>query len=389
MIFIGIDLAKYKHCVCVNNPITGELLVEPFFFKNNKEGFANLLSSIKPYKDSLIGLEDTGHYGNNLIDFLRDNDFKVALINPRLTKMYRNALGWTTKNDKKDSILITKVLMDKDNYRLLSDKVLIIADLKEITRRYHDCEEDINRFKNRLQKAIDIVFPEYNKLFESRYGIVYNRILKSFGSAEIISNTDIRTLRKSFKVEGRGRRITLTPEELKQNAKESIGSHSEATVLEIKRLLDTIEVLETYSQQYEDKIKELSLKLNSPIISIPGISHITGMTILAEIGDIHNFDHARNLVSFAGVAPYVIQSGEFNAPKTSITKKGSSYLRKALYQCGFTVTKNNPVFHKYYTLKISEGKSHFAATSHVVRKLLRIIYHLLINNIEFDKNKLI
>ncbi len=389
MIFIGIDLAKYKHCACINNPITGELLVEPFFFKNNKDGFNELLSSIKPYKDSLVGLEDTGHYGNNLIDFLRDNDFKVALINPRLTKMYRNALGWAAKNDKKDSILITKVLMDKDNYRLLSDKDLIISELKEITRRYHDGEEDINRFKNRLQKAIDLVFPEYNKLFSSKYGIVYNRILKHFGSAEVISNTDIRTLRKAFKVDGRGRRIPLTAEQLKENAKDSIGTHTDATVLEIKRLLDTIELLESYSKQYEDKIKELSLKLNSPIISIPGISHITGMTILAEIGDIHNFDHARNLVSFAGVAPYVVQSGEFNAPKTSITKKGSSYLRKALYQCSLTVITNNPVFHKYYTLKISEGKSHFGAKSHVVRKMLRIIYHLLTNNIEFDEKQLI
>ena len=389
MIFIGIDLAKYKHCACVNNPITGELLIEPFFFKNNKDGFNQLLSSIEPYKDSLIGLEDTGHYGNNLIDFLRDNDFKVALINPHLTKIYRNALGWTAKNDKKDSILITKVLIDKDNYRLLQDKDLIISELKEITRRYHDGEEDINRFKNRLQKAIDIVFPEFNTMFKSKYGIVYNRILKDFGSAEVISNTDIRTLRKVFKVDGRGRRIPLTAEQLKENAKDSIGTHTDATVLEIKRLLDTIELLESYSKQYEDKIKELSLKLNSPIISIPGISHITGMTILAEIGDIHNFDHARNLVSFAGVAPYVVQSGEFNAPKTSITKKGSSYLRKALYQCSLTVITNNPVFHKYYTLKISEGKSHFGAKSHVVRKLIRIIYHLLVNNIEFDEKQLI
>lgn len=389
MIFIGIDIAKYKHCACVNNPITGELLVEPFFFKNNKDGFSDLLSSIKPYKDSLIGLEDTGHYGNNLIDFLRANDFKVALINPRLTKMYRNALGWTAKNDKKDSILITKVLMDKDNYRLLSDKDLIMSELKEITRRYHDGQEDINRFKNRLQKAIDIVFPEYNKLFGSPYGIVYNRLLESFGSADNIANTDIRTLRKAFRIEGKGRRISLTAEALKESAKNSIGINSEATVLEIKRLLDTIKVLESYSSQYQDKIKELSLKLNSPIISIPGISHITGMTILAEIGDIHNFDHARNLVSFAGVAPYVVQSGEFTAPKTSITKKGSSYLRKALYQCSLTVITNNPVFHNYYTLKISEGKSHFGAKSHVVRKLIRIIYHLLTDNIEFNEKQLI
>ena len=112
------------------------------------------------------------------------------------------------------------------------------------------------------------------------------------------------------------------------------------------------------------------------------------MTILAELGDINNFDSASNLISYAGVAPFTIQSGEYEVTQTSITKTGPSYLRKALYQCCLTVASNSPIFNSYYNKKRSEGKSHLTSQSHTVRKLLRVIYHLLTNNLKFNENQL-
>lgn len=215
MITIGIDIGKFNHCACVFDNHTGTLLVEPFFFENNKVGFNQCYQAIFPYKNALIVLEDTGHYGDNLVFFLLKQDCRGALINPITTEYKRKSKLRSTKNDKKDSILIAQVLLNKDEYRNIDLKTYHLRDLRQLTRHHHDLKEDLNVYKNRLQKEIDVVFPEFNSLFSSKYGIVYMRLLKQFGSAHIMANTNIRTLRNTFVVASQGKRIHLTPEQPK------------------------------------------------------------------------------------------------------------------------------------------------------------------------------
>lgn len=202
-------------------------------------------------------------------------------------------------------------------------------------------------------------------------------ILKTFGGAENIANADIRTIRKCFEIKGRGKRISLTPEQLKECAKSSIGISSSAEVIQIKHLVNQIELINEQIAEIDKKIEEFSIKNNSPILTIPGISHFSGTSILAELGDIGNYSKPSKIIKYAGVAPYHYESSQFNAQHTSITKKGSKYLRKTLYQIILPVINNNPVFKRYYQLKISQGKGHRCAQGHCIRKLLRIIYHLL------------
>ena len=181
-----------------------------------------------------------------------------------------------------------------------------------------------------------------------------------------------------------GKRISLTAEQLKEAAKNSIGIDSSSEVIQIKHLVSQIELIQDQINEVDKKIEEFSTNLNSPILSIPGISHFSGTSILSELGDIHNYSSAAKIIKFAGVAPFEHQSSQYKAEHTSITKKGSKYLRKTLYQIILTVIQNNRVFKEYYCLKLSQGKSHRCAQGHCVRKLLRIIYHLLINNQQFD-----
>ena len=386
MITIGIDVGKFNHCACAMNHDTGELLVDPFFFNNNKEGFLKLFSSIKPFKDCIVGLEDTGHYGDNLLFFLLNEKFNVGLINPITTQNKRRSKLKTSKNDVMDSVLISKVLLDSEDYRLVTMDHYKRRQIRQLTRHHHDLKEDINVYKNRLQKNIDLVFPEYNSLFKSKYGTAYMAILKAFPSAVAISKADIRNLRKCLRTKNQGRRISLTAQQLKLAASNSIGEHSLASEISIRNLISQIELIETQIKEVDTKIEEYSLKLNSPIVSIPGISHFSGMSILSEYGDILRFASAAKLASFAGVCPYEYQSGTFKAQHTTITKKGSRYLRKVLYQVALPVIRSNPVFYDYYTLKRSQGKSHRCALGHVVRKLLRVIYHLVTNDILFDSS---
>lgn len=389
MKLVGIDIGKNKHFFCVMDKDTGELFVNPVSFPNNKEGFDFLINKLKPYSKNsiLIGMEDTGHYHFALLKYLLDKHFIVALINPKITDFTRKMQGGITKNDKLDTLTICDVLDTperKKQYRITKVNSFDLYEQKQLTRHHHNLKEELNVYMNRLQKCIDIVFPEFNGLFRSKYGIVYMNILKYFGSAEAIAHTDIRTIRKCFDINGRGKHISLTPEQLKECAQSSIGISSAAEVIQIKHLVNQIELINEQISEIDKKIEEFSVKNNSPILSIPGISHFSGTSILAELGDISNYKKPSQIIKFAGVAPMHYESSQFTAQHSAITKKGSKYLRKTLYQIILAVIHNNPVFKQYYELKISQGKGHRCAQGHCVRKLLRIIYHLLSTGQKFD-----
>ena len=389
MILVGIDIGKNKHSYCIYDSSSGEMIKEPSFFNNNEEGFRSVLDSIRPYdkKDILIGMEDTGHYHFALLKYLLDKSHTVALINPITTDCQRRLDGSISKNDRLDTITICNVLSSNARnkpYRISKVNSFAMYEQKQLTRHHHNLKEELNVYTNRLQKCIDIVFPEFNSLFSSKYGIVYMAILEQFGSAYTIAHTDIRTIKKCFEFKGRGNRISLSTEKLKEAAKSSIGIYSLSDEIQIKHLVRQVRLIKEQIDEIDKKIEEFSKSVNSPILSIPGISHFSGTSILAELGSIDNFSSFKQIIKFAGVAPIHYESSQFNAPHTKISKKGSKYLRKTLYQIILPVIKFNPIFKKYYELKISQGKSHRCAEGHCIRKLLRLIFHLLKTNTQFD-----
>ncbi|WP_281873599.1 IS110 family transposase [Sellimonas catena] len=394
MILVGIDIGKHQHIFSIIDKQTGEILSNPSVFHNNQEGFLSLIGKLSSYDKSqlLIGMEDTGHYHFALLKYLLDRHYTVALINPTTTDLTRKLQGGITKNDPLDSLTICDVIgsnQRKKPYRITKVNRFDLYEQKQLTRHHHNLKEELNIYKNRLQKCIDIVFPELNSLFRSKYGIVYMNVLKTFASAEKIANSDIRIIRKCFEYEGRGKRIQLSAEQLKTTAKASVGISSVAEEIQIRHLVCQIEMIEEQLSEIDKKIEEFSLQNNSPILSIPGISHFSATSILAELGDICNYTKASQIIKFAGVAPYHYESSQFLARHTAITKKGSRYLRKTLYQIILPVINHNRVFTAYYNKKLAEGKGHRCAQGHCIRKLLRIIYHLLSTGQTFDPALLI
>lgn len=389
MILVGIDIGKNKHTFSIIDKGTGEILLNPSAFDNNQTGFLYLIKNLSNYDKSelLIGMEDTGHYNFALLKYLLDNRYTVALINPTTTDLTRKIQGGITKNDTLDSLTICDVISSnqrKKPYRITKVNRFDLYEQKQLTRHHHNLKEELNLHKNRLQKCIDIVFPEFNSLFNSKYGIVYMSVLKTFSSANAIANADIRSIRKCFEFKcRRGRRISLSAEQLKAAAKTSVGIPSVAEEIQIRHLVCQIELLEEQLSEIDKRIEEFSVKNNSAILSIPGISHFSGTSIIAELGDICNYQKASQIIKFAGVAPYHYESSQFTAQHTAITKKGSRYLRKTLYQIILPVINNNEVFRTYYNKKLAEGKGHRCAQGHCIRKLLRVIYHLLTTGQQF------
>ena len=394
MILVGIDIGKNQHTFSIVEKDSGEILSNPSDFDNNQQGFLLLIRKLSSYCKSelLIGMEDTGHYHFALLKYLLDRRYTVALINPVTTDLTRKLYGDVSKNDPLDSLTVCDVIgsnQRKKTYRITKLNRFDFYEQKQLTRHHHNLKEELNLYKNRLQKCIDIVFPEFNSLFNSKYGIVYMNILKTFSSAQAIANADIRSIRKCFEFKGQGKRISLSAEQLKIAAKSSIGIHSSAEEIQIRHLVFQIELLEEQLSEIDKRIEEFSVQNNSTILSIPGISHFSGTSILAELGDICNYQKASQIIKFAGVAPYYYQSGQFTAQHTAITKKGSRYLRKTLYQIITPIIFNNEVFFAYYNKKLKEGKGHRCAQGHCVRKLLRIIYHLLSTGQQFDPELLV
>lgn len=394
MILVGIDIGKNQHTFSVLEKESGEILSNPSAFDNNQKGFTLLIQKLNSYAKSelLIGMEDTGHYHFALLKYLLDRQYTVALINPTTTDLTRKIQGGITKNDPLDSITICDVISSnqrKKPYRVTKINRFDLYEQKQLTRHHHNLKEELNIYKNRLQKCIDIVFPEFNSLFNSKYGIVYMSVLKTFSSAEAIANADIRNIRKCFEFKGRGGRISLSAEQLKMTAKVSIGIPSAAEEIQIRHLVNQIELLEEQLSEIDKRIEEFSVKNNSTILSIPGISHFSGTSILAELGDICNYKKPSQIIKFAGVAPYHYESSQFTAQHTAITKKGSRYLRKTLYQIIVPVIFHNEVFYAYYNKKLAEGKGHRCAQGHCIRKLLRVIYHLLTTEQQFSPELLV
>lgn len=394
MILVGIDIGKNKHTFSIIEKESGEILLNPSAFDNNQNGFLLLINSLSCYDKSelLIGMEDTGHYHFALLKYLLDSQYTVALINPTTTDLTRKIQGGITKNDPLDSLTICDVIASnqrKKPYRITKVNRFDLYEQKQLTRHHHNLKEELNIYKNRLQKCIDIVFPEFNSLFNSKYGIVYMNVLKTFSSAYSVANADIRSIRKCFEFKGQGKRISLSAEKLKSVAKSSIGIPSIAEEIQIRHLVSQIELLEKQISEIDKKIEEFSVQNNSPILSIPGISHFSGTSIISELGDICNYKKASQIIKFAGVAPYHYESSQFTAQHTAITKKGSRYLRKTLYQIIMPVINHNPVFNAYYNKKLTEGKGHRCAQGHCIRKLLRIIYHLLTTGQQFSPELLV
>ena len=146
--------------------------------------------------------------------------------------------------------------------------------------------------------------------------------------------------------------------------------------LELKHTIKLISELTAEIDEIEAEIRYMMDELNSPILTIPGISYAMGSMIMAEIGDFKRFDSPDKLLAYAGLSPSTYQSGKLESIHAHMEKRGSKYLRYALYNATKYVCHWDPVFRSYLAKKRAEGKAYNVALSHVIRKLVRVIYHL-------------
>ena len=384
MVYIGIDIAKYKHFASVVSS-DGEVIVKPFPFENSREGFMKLVEEIENFHDCLIGLESTGHYAENLIFFLYQKGYKIGLINPIQTDALRDSNIRKTKTDKIDTKLIVQCLMLK-KYSIINSQDIDIIKLRRLSRFRMELIQQQTRIKTQLTGCLDIVFPELSKFFKGNLHLkVSYALLEKHSSAKDIRSTRIDCLTNILYNNSHGRYNYDDAMRLKNFAKSSIGLDNPSIDVQIKCLITQLKLYQEQIKDIDLSIKTLMEIINSPITSIPGIGCVLGSMIISEIGDIKKFSSPSKLLAFAGLDPVIKQSGNSQA-ELKISKRGSTYLRYAIYRAAFIIIYNNETFHKFYLDKRAQGKTHRVALGHVCNKLVRVIFKILTVNISFNLN---
>ena len=386
MIYVGIDIAKLNHYASAIDS-DGVVLIEPFEFLNDNAGFYTLLSKLNSFEldDIIIGLESTAHYGNNLVSFLVTKGLHVCVINPIQTATLRKNNIRKTKTDKVDTLVIAKAVALMDHPRFVTLYDIALMQLKNLGRFRMKLVKQRSRTKIQLTAYLDQVFPELQYFFKSgiHQKTVY-AILKEAPSATWIASMHLTHLKNLLVSNSHGHFKKETALELRVLAQKSVGTADRSLSIQITQSIAQIELLDSQIDAVESEMKDIVTSLDSVIMTIPGIGPINGGMIIGEIGDINRFSKPRKLLAFAGLDPSVYQSGNFIAKKTKMSKRGSSALRYALMNAAHNIVKYNQTFKEYYDSKRAEGRGHYNALGHCAGKLVRIIYKMLKDDVEFN-----
>jgi len=381
MFTVGVDIAKGSHEACVLAK-DGSVVQKAFNFKNDSLGFAKLLNTLlsisKDKSQFVFGMEATGHYWLNLYCKLVDQGFTVHVVNPVQSDALRNLYIRKTKTDKVDA----KIIADLIRFGRFSETVLAAPDvvaLRELTRqRFYlvDCTSDVKR---KVISLVDKVFPEYQNIFSDMFGATSLELLAKYTTPDDLTGVSTAHLASFLSKVSKGRFGQEKAQEIKQLAKDSFGSSifNTSSAFAIRQYLEQIELLEKQISDLNTYIAQTLKSIPQTLTTIPGIGPAIAATLVAEIGDINRFESPDKLAAFAGIDPTVKQSGQFVGDKVRMSKRGSPYLRRALYLAAVSCNLHNEAMHSLYLKKRAEGKHHNVALSVISRKLVNIIFNLL------------
>lgn len=382
MFYLGIDIGKNTHVASLVDD-KKNVIFKAFSFSNSIDGAESLILKLEAFKNELeVGMEATGHYWLSLYSYLAQKNFTVRVINPIQTDGWRQGIEIRKrKTDIIDSLLIADLLRYGDFVETsLSNEDYL--SLRNLSRFRSYLISSIGDLKRKTIALLDQVFPEYASSFSNIFGKTSKEILSNFSTPsdfEDINSDDLNTFLESV---SRKNYASKKIDELSKKASSSFGINFclDSFSLQIKMLIEQISFIQNQVSDVENEIEVLLEKLNSPITTIPGIGSVNAATILGEIGDIKRFSNPSKLVAYAGLDASVSQSGEYESTYNHMSKRGSPYLRRALFQSALRAEFCDPVFSDYYQKKISEGKHHLVATNAVARKLCHTIFAVLTKN---------
>lgn len=389
MYYIGIDIAKKAHEVCFLDQNGQVLDGNSFKIPNTLSGVDKLQKMLDKYgltsKNSQVGMEATGHYWLVLYSWLFEKGFDIKVINPIVTDALRNMRVRKVKNDRIDAEIVAKAIMfgEYQETAIADGDTLALRQLCRFRLWQVHSESDLKR---KIIALIDQVFPEYTNLFSDIFGITSKELLLQYTTPEEMASLSARKLTLLLSKSSKGHFGQEKAMEIRAVAQSSMGIRiaTDAFAFQIRQMVEQLEFIEEQTALLDQQIEAYMEKLDSPVTSIPGIGPVYGAVILSELGNIHRFPSAKQIVSFAGLDAQIKESGEFTGTQTHISKRGSPYLRRAIWGAAFVASWSDPQLKDYYEHLRARGKPHRVAVGAVARKLCYIIFAILSENRPYE-----
>ena len=378
MVYCGIDVAKLKHAVSWMDE-KGQTVKSGISIPNTRPGFDQLHQELQALGGEVtVGLEATGHYWLALYDDLTRNHYPVIVLNPLQVAAYRKSGIRKVKSDASDAIWIADYIRIA-HLPPTEQSLPVFLQLRELSRFRFRLTEQVGNLKRKLLTILDRVFPEYEQMFSNVFLQASRAVLQEAVSAQEFADFDLEELAQVLAEASRGRFGLEKAEKLQAQARLSVGVSflTDAVHIEMRCLLAQLELLDTQRTEIDQAIADLMAKIPQHITSIPGIGPVTGAAILSEIGDIQRFETLDKLVAYAGIDATVYQTGQFEASEAHMSKRGSPYLRHALWLAASSAVLHDPSLKAYYQKKRDEGKHHGTALGAVCHKLLARIFVVL------------
>ena len=390
MYIVGIDIGKNHHEASIVSP-EGKQIGHSLRFATTHKGADSLMSFIFNNignSSCIFGMEATGHYWYPIYSFLKARGYTIYVINPIQSDSLRKMYIWQTKNDSIDSFLIAEVIrFGQFTTTSMADENILA--MRQLCRYRDSVISSRTEIKLRIGTIMEQIFPEYEKQFSSLWVSTSIGILEKYLTPENIENAPIDELFEIIKDKSHNKLTMKKAISIREAAADTFGIKiaQDAFSFQLKQLIDRMNFLDKQIEALDCQILEYYEKFDCYLHTIPGIGMIAAATILAEIGDINRFKSSSALVAFAGIDPTVRQSGEFSSTHNHMSKRGSPYLRHAIFLAATTCSFHNSPLNAYYKKKRDQGKHHLTATGAVARKLTTVIYAVLRDSKPYEPKK--
>ena len=400
MYYIGIDIAKDKHYVCILNEAK-ELACKPFWIYSDILGLNELLKRLSELSldndDFIIGIESTGAFSENFYSYITDMDYKVLLLNSYQTAKYRDfSTLKKIKNDSIDAYVIAE-LIATGKYKASYISNEAYHNLKVLNRLKKSLDDKIKTIKREISTVVATVNPEIEKVFPNIFTKTALVIIKEYPTSVDLKKATIKRLLKLFRNIKGNNFNEVKAQHLIDLANSSIyaGRAKDARSLMIKT---NIKILELLVQEKDDIEKQIQDLINNQLDddssnientkSIPGVADKTIAAILGECGDLRRFESAKAFIGFLGLYPTLYQSGKSISTGT-LAKRGIPIAKHALYMAAVSALRHNSELYKLFKDKVSAGKSRKEALIIVAKKIASIIYSLFKYNQPYNPNRVL
>ena len=386
---VGIDISKGKCMVAVLRPL-GEVVKTPYEVKHDYGSLEELAYSLKGMQgETRAIMESTGRYYEPVAQVLHEVGVFVSVVNPGLIHDFGNNSLRRVKTDKKDALKIAKFGLDNwASLREYTPMEAVRQQLKNAARQLELYTKMKTGLKNNLIALLDMTWPGINTFFNSpvredgrqkwvdfAYTFWHSDCVCLLTEEAFIEKYRKWCKRKGYNfsqykaediyIESLGHCTTLP-----KNRNTRTFIHEAISAL--NSISRTAEVFRAEMQRLAEQLPEYSI-----VMEMYGVGKAIGPQLMAEIGDVRRFSHRGALIAYAGVDPQPSQSGKYNRNSNPISRKGSSSIRKSLYQVMVALLRKSPADEPVYQFldrKRSEGKPFFVYMTAGANKFLRIYY---------------